>query len=225
MTVPPTTLGPRVNATAVPASSKTAISAGTCRPKSPSITRGLRVRNPSPSTGESLANLTSSSQAAENSNGPRARFQTPRAPAGAVARSCATEPTLHKAVRLEIQLACLMPGFRYRAGGGDDRPFWPTVHPARSFRPLWPHLDPAACRSLLPASSQSPAAYFCGARSLVLSVGPRRTQCSSSARLSRTVPPLLPQIAGRRPRMRALMNWASAGTHRYPTASGAGGKA
>jgi hypothetical protein len=33
------------------------------------------------------------------------------------------------------------------------------------------------------------------------------------------------QIAGRIPRMRALMNWASAGTHRYPTASGAGGRA
>jgi hypothetical protein len=33
------------------------------------------------------------------------------------------------------------------------------------------------------------------------------------------------QIAGRIPRMRALMNWASAGMHRYPTASGAGGRA
>jgi hypothetical protein len=33
------------------------------------------------------------------------------------------------------------------------------------------------------------------------------------------------QSAGRIPRMRALMNWASAGTHRYPTASGAGGRA
>src|SRR5258708_19784786 len=52
---------------------------------------------------------------------------------------------------------------RSRVGGGDDRPFGPTVHPPRSFRPIWPHLDPAACGSLLPASSQSPAAYFCGA--------------------------------------------------------------
>jgi hypothetical protein len=33
------------------------------------------------------------------------------------------------------------------------------------------------------------------------------------------------QIAGRIPRMRALMNWASAGMHRYPTASCAGGRA
>ena len=45
-----------------------------------------------------------------------------------------------------------------------------------------------------PASSQSPAAYFCGARSLVLSVGPRRAQRSSSARPARTVPPLLPRL-------------------------------
>jgi hypothetical protein len=44
MTVPPTTLVPRGNATAVPASSKTAISAATCRPKSPSITRLPMVR-------------------------------------------------------------------------------------------------------------------------------------------------------------------------------------
>jgi hypothetical protein len=40
--------------------SKTAISAGTCRPKSLSITRGTEGSNPSPSSGESGANLTSS---------------------------------------------------------------------------------------------------------------------------------------------------------------------
>jgi hypothetical protein len=39
--------------TAVPASSKTAISAGTCPPKSPSITRGTEGSNPVSSSGES----------------------------------------------------------------------------------------------------------------------------------------------------------------------------
>ena len=47
----------RVVVTAVPVSSKTAISAGTCRPESMSITRETEGPNPSPSTGESTANL------------------------------------------------------------------------------------------------------------------------------------------------------------------------
>jgi DNA-directed RNA polymerase subunit RPC12/RpoP len=45
----------RVVVTAVPVSSKTAISAGTCRPKSMSITRETEGSNPSPSSSESPA--------------------------------------------------------------------------------------------------------------------------------------------------------------------------
>src|SRR5258708_2093384 len=51
-----TRLVPRYNATAVPASSKTAISAGICRPESPSITRGTEGSKSSRSSGESVAN-------------------------------------------------------------------------------------------------------------------------------------------------------------------------
>jgi hypothetical protein len=49
----------RGNATAVPATSKTAIAAGTVVLNRPPITRGTDSSNPSPSTSESGANLTS----------------------------------------------------------------------------------------------------------------------------------------------------------------------
>ena len=48
----------RGNATAVPATSKTAIAAGTVVLNRPPITRGTDSSNPSPSSGESRANLT-----------------------------------------------------------------------------------------------------------------------------------------------------------------------
>src|SRR5580700_8596425 len=74
---------PRCDVTAVPASSKTAISAGTCRPKSTSITRGTEGSNPSPSSGESIANPTSSPRRTRRAtSGGRPRCE----PAGGVAR-------------------------------------------------------------------------------------------------------------------------------------------
>src|SRR5580704_6099411 len=46
------------------------------------LSPGTDGSNPLPSSAESRTNLTSSSQDAKNSNGPGARFQTPRAPDG-----------------------------------------------------------------------------------------------------------------------------------------------
>jgi hypothetical protein len=52
MTVRPNHFGAAQQVTAVPASSKTVISAGACRPKSTSSHGGTEGSNPSPSTGE-----------------------------------------------------------------------------------------------------------------------------------------------------------------------------
>src|SRR5215467_7538855 len=115
---------------------------------------------------------------------------------GAVARTCAIGPNLTSSGPLGIRLACLMPCFRCRVGGGDDRPFRPTRDPPRYFRPIWSRLDSATCASLLPALSQTPEAHFCNARSLVLSVGSRRAQRSSFVRRTRAVPSLLSGLPG-----------------------------
>jgi hypothetical protein len=74
-------------------------SAGTCRPKSPSITRGTEGSNPSLSTGESGANLTPSIKAPIHGfgDGPAARFNSiasyraPRAALEALSAITATD--------------------------------------------------------------------------------------------------------------------------------------
>src|ERR1700730_279718 len=67
----------RGNATAVPATSKTAIAAGTVVLNRPPITRGTEGSNPSPSSGESTANLTSSIRASSFVAASRERMVEP----------------------------------------------------------------------------------------------------------------------------------------------------
>ena len=89
----------RGNATAVPATSKTAIAAGTVVLNRPPITRGTDSSNPSPSSGESCANLTFADESAHVASSSR------RSSSGETQEVKASADVLD-ASRLTLNLGC-----------------------------------------------------------------------------------------------------------------------
>ena len=96
----------RGNATAVPATSKTAIAAGTVVLNRPPITRETDSSNPSPSSGESRANLSLAGIRLPHVEKPRV------CGSGRAARSAETRRTRqHRAYGLGVSHTCFVPVF------------------------------------------------------------------------------------------------------------------